>query len=140
VTDAERLLDGLRRQRETYREMAAAAADQQRALEASDMDGLLAVVERKRALLGRIDAVERDVAPLRGRWEQLRPSTPPALAKEIEDTVVSVRDVLQALVKQEDEGRAALERQRQAAADDLKERMRRAQARNAYGGGKGTSR
>ena len=137
MTDAERLLDGLRRQRETYREMAAVAADQQRALEASDMDGLLAVVERKRALLARIEGVERDVAPLRGRWEELRPSTSPALAKEIEDTVVSVRDVLQALVKQEDEGRAALQRQRQTAADELQALMRRSQARNAYGGGAG---
>jgi flagellar biosynthesis/type III secretory pathway chaperone len=137
VTDAERLLDGLRRQREKYREMSAVAADQQKALEASDMDRLLEVVERKRALLEEITAVETEIAPVRNRWEELKPSVDAALAKEIEDTVASTRDVLQALVKQEDEGRAALERQRQTAADELKDLMRKKQARNAYGGGTG---
>jgi hypothetical protein len=105
------------------------------------MDRLLEVVERKRALLEEITAVETEIAPVRNRWEELKPSVDAALAKEIEDTVASTRDVLQALVKQEDEGRAALERQRQrqrqTAADELKDLMRKKQARNAYGGGTG---
>ena len=133
MTEAERLLDGLRRQREKYREMAAVAADQQKALESSDMDGLLAVVERKRGLLAEIDALEKDVAPLRARWDELKSAADAALAKEIEDTVLSTRDVLQALVKQEDEGRAALERSRQDSAEELKALMLKKKARNAYG-------
>lgn len=133
MTDAERLLDGLRRQRDKYREMAGVAAEQARALEASDMDGLLAVVERKRALLAETDALEKDLAPLRARWEELRAGADAALAREIEETVLATRDVLQALVKEEDEGRRALERRRQAEADGLQELLRRKQARNAYG-------
>ncbi len=130
MTDAERLLDGLRRQRDKYREMAAVASDQQKALQASDMDALLAVVERKRALLADIAALEKDVAPLRSRWDELKS----ALAGDLEEAVTSTREILQALVKQEDEGRAALERQRRASADELQELMQRKRARNAYGG------
>ena len=132
MTEAARLLDGLRRQRTKYLEMAAVASDQQQALASSDMDRLLAVVERKRALLAEIAALEKDVAPLRARWDELKAAAEAGLAKEIEDTVLSTRDVLQALVKQEDEGRAALERQRQVSADELKDLMRRKQARAAY--------
>ncbi len=128
MTDAERLLDGLRRQRDRYREMGAVAAEQRRALEASDMDGLLAVVERKRALLAEIAGLEKDVAPLRARWDELKP----ALAGDLEEVVASTRELLQALLKQEDEGRAALERQRQASADLLKARMQMTRARTAY--------
>ena len=134
MTDAARLLDGLRRQRTKYLEMAAVASDQQQALASSDMDRLLAVVERKRALLAEIAALEKDVAPLRARWDELKAAAEAGLAKDIEDTVLSTRDVLQALVKQEDEGRAALERQRQVSAGELKDLMRKKQARGAYGG------
>lgn len=134
MSDAARLLDGLRRQREKYLAMAGASAEQAAALEASDMDRLLAAVERKRALLEEIDVLEKEVGPLRMRWDELKISVDAALAKEIEETATGMRDVLQVLVKQEDEGRAALERRRTAEAAGLQDLLRKARARNAYGG------
>jgi hypothetical protein len=133
VSEAARFLDGLRRQRAKYAEMAAVAADQRRALEASDMDGLLRIVERKRTLLADIAAIDRDVAPFRARWDTLKASVDAAAARDIELEVSSMRDMLKDLVRQEDEGRVALEKQRETSAVDLQALLAKAKARGAYG-------
>lgn len=133
MTDAERFLDGLRRQRAKYQEMADVAADQRRAIETSDMDKLLAVVERKRALLADIAAIDRDVAPLRASWDTLKVSVDAPTAKAIEEIVTSTRDMLKELVRQEDEGRAALEGMRRNSDADLQAKLAKARARGAYG-------
>lgn len=134
MSDAAAFLEGLRRQQEKYREMGAVAADQRRALEAGDMDRLLEIVERKRALLAEIAEIDRGVAPFREDWERRKASVDAATAKEIEATVTATREMLRELVRQEDEGRAALERQRQTAAVDLQSLLAKARARNAYRG------
>ena len=133
VNEAGRFLDGLRRQRAKYAEMAAVAADQRRALETSDMDALLRIVERKRTLLADIAAIDRDIAPLRAGWDTLKASVDAATARDIEVEVSSMRDMLKDLVRQEDEGRAALERQRETSAADLQALLAKARARGAYG-------
>lgn len=133
MSDVARFLDGLRRQRAKYAEMAAVAADQRRALETSDMDALLGIVERKRTLLADIAAIDRDVAPVRAGWDTLKASVDAATARDIEREVSAIRDLLKDLVRQEDEGRVALERQRETAAVDLKSLLAKAKARGAYG-------
>ena len=133
MSDAGRFLEGLRRQRAKYAEMAAVAADQRRALETSDMDGLLGIVERKRVLLADIAAIDRDVAPVRAGWDTLKASVDAATARDIEREVSAIRELLRDLVRQEDEGRAALERRRETAAVDLKSLLAKAKARGAYG-------
>jgi len=133
VNEAGRFLDGLRRQRKKYEEMAGVAAEQRQALEASDMDALLRIVERKRTLLADIGAIDRDIAPFRAGWDTMKASVDAALAREIEAEVSSIRDTLRDLVRQEDEGRVALEKQRETAAVDLKALLARAKARGAYG-------
>lgn len=130
MSDAGRFLDGLRRQRAKYEEMKAVAADQRRALEASNMDALLEVVERKRALLAEIAALDRDVAPFRERWDTLKAGIDAATAKAVEEIVTSIRATLQELVRQEDEGRAALEAARRPVDVDA---LAKARARGAYG-------
>lgn len=130
MSDVERFLDGLRRQRAKYEEMSAVAEEQRRALEASDMDRLLAVVERKRALLTEIAALDRDVAPFRERWDTLKVGVGASAAKAVEEIVTSIRATLKELVRQEDEGRAALEGLRRSADADA---LAKARARGAYG-------
>ena len=133
MNEAGRFLDGLRRQRAKYAEMAGVAADQRRALEASDMDALLRVVERKRALLAEIGAIDRDVAPFRAGWDTLKGSVDAAAVREIEAEVAAIRDMLKDLVRQEDEGRAALEKRRETATVDLQALLAKSKARGAYG-------
>ncbi|HEX7898188.1 MAG TPA: flagellar export chaperone FlgN [Planctomycetota bacterium] len=133
MSDVARFLDGLRRQRSKYAEMAAVAAEQRRALEASDMDALLRIVERKRALLADIATIDRDVAPYRAGWDTLKASVDAVTAREIETEVAAMRDMLKDLVRQEDEGRAALEKRRETEAVDLQTLLAKAKARGAYG-------
>jgi flagellar biosynthesis/type III secretory pathway chaperone len=134
VSEGTRLLEGLRRQREKYLEIAQVSGEQNRLVAAGDVDAILALVERKRALLAEVEAVDRELAPVRGRWEELRATLDPATRAEIESAVEETKRILQDLVRAEDEGRAALEARRQTTADELKDLMKKKRARGAYGG------
>lgn len=133
MSEAARFLDGLRRQREKYLEMEAVSAEQSRALAARDMDALLGVVERKRALLAEIAAIDRDIAPFREGWDTMKSGVDAATAKAIEEAVAATRETLKTLLRREDEGRAALEGMRKSSADELQAKLARARARGAYG-------
>ncbi len=106
MTDAARFLDGLRRREEAYRRMACAFDE----TAAGDVDALLALAARKAALLGEIEAIEKDLAPDRARWPELRARLDSATVREVEETVERTRRLLGDLVRREDEGKALLER------------------------------
>jgi hypothetical protein len=100
MSDAARLLEGLRRQEDRYRAVAEAVGAQKRAVAASDADALLAAAGRQRSLLAEIEALDADLAPLRRRWAELRAGAAPGLAAELEAAVARVKDVLSELVKE----------------------------------------
>ena len=100
MSDAARLLDGLRRLEERYRAVADAVGAQKRAVAASDADGLLAAAGRQSELLIEIEKADADLAPLRSRWAELRAAADPGLARALEETVNRVRELLGALVRE----------------------------------------
>ncbi len=134
MTEVARFLEALRLQHGKYRDMVAVAEEQRRLLEASDFDGLVALVDRKRSLMGDIEALEREISGVRAKWPELRGGLDPAARREIEEAVEQTREVLQSLVRLEDEGRALMERRRDSTAEELKGLLRKKQARGAYGG------
>jgi flagellar biosynthesis/type III secretory pathway chaperone len=137
VTDVARFLDSLRRQQGKYRELAVVAEEQKRVLSGSDIDALMGVVDRKRLIMGEIEQLEKDLAPTKGRWAEIRGSLEPSTIREVESAVEETKRILQELVRLEDEAREALERQRVSTAEQLKDLMKKKQARGAYGAGGG---
>ena len=134
MTDVTGFLEGLRRQQARYRDLAAVAEEQKRVLAASDIDGLMGVVERKRAIMGEIESLEKDLAPTKSRWEDVRRELDEPTIREVEAAVEETRRILQELVRLEDEAREALEKQRASTAEQLKDLMKKKKARGAYGG------
>lgn len=142
MTDVAKFLDALRRQQEKYRLMVGVAEEQKRFLEASDVDGLMTLVERKRALMADIDAFEKELAEGKAKWPELRSELDPATLQEVEGAVGETRRLLETLVRLEEEGRLIMERQRDSTAEELKGLMTKKKARGAYGapGGGGDAR
>lgn len=97
MTDVTRFLDGLRRREDAYRRMARAAEE----ADGGDVDALLALAARKNALLDEIAAIERDLAPDRARWPELRAGLDPGTIREVEETVDRTRRLLEDLVRRE---------------------------------------
>lgn len=100
MSDADRLLEGLRRQEERYRAVADAVGEQKRAVAASDVDGLLAAAGRQRSLLAEIETLDAELEPLRRRWPELRAEAGPRLAAALEAAVARVREILGRLVRE----------------------------------------
>lgn len=110
MTDAAGFAAALRRQQEKYRALVSAGEEQKRLLAAADVDGLLALVGRKRALLGEIEALERDLRPVKERWPEARARMDAGAVREVEAALRGTRDVLAALLRLEDEAREMMER------------------------------
>lgn len=137
MTDGVAFLEGLRRQQEKYRELAGVAEEQKRVLAGGDIDALMGVVDRKRAIMGEIETLEKELAPLKGRWAEVRGEIDAATLREVEAAVEETKRILQDLVRLEDEARSALEQQRLSTAEQLKDLMKKKKAQGAYGGGTG---
>ncbi len=105
MTDLARFLDGLRRREDAYRRMLQASSEKAGALASGDVDALLSLASRQRALLEEIEGIEKGLAPDRERWPRLKASLDPETVREVEETVDRTRRALETLVQIEDGGR-----------------------------------
>jgi hypothetical protein len=133
MSDAAAVLDRLRLQQAKYRQMVALVTGQRAVFASLDVDGILGLIEEKRKLLSEIDAVEAELAPLKGDWLRVRAGFTPEEARELEATLDGTKTVLEELVGLEDAGRALLEKRREEKSEALEGLLRKSRARGAYG-------
>ena len=133
MSDAARVLDRLRLRREKYQGIVALVAAQRPAFSSLDVDGILGLIEQKRKLLSEIDAIEAELAPVKGDWPRIRAGFSLEQARELEATLDGTKKVIQELVALEDESRALLERRREEKEGALEGLLRKSRARGAYG-------
>ena len=133
MSDAAGVLDRLRRQLAKYREMVGIVAAQRSVFATMDVDGILAMIERKRAILTEVEALETELAPMKADWARVRSALSPEESRAVEATLEETQQVLKELVRMEDEGRTLLAQTREAKSDALDHLMNKSRARGAYG-------
>jgi hypothetical protein len=133
MSDASRILERLRLQEAKYREMVVLVAGQRPLFASMDVDGILGLIEQKRRLLSEIDAVDAELAPLKGNWARVRSEFTPGEAAAIEATLGGIQQVLGELMRHEDEGRALLDQRREEKTEALDGLLSKSRARGAYG-------
>lgn len=133
MSAAYQILRQLRLQESKYREMAALVADQRPLFASMDVDGILALVEQKRRLLAEIDAVDAELAPLKGNWARVRAEFTADEERALDTVLAGIQQVLGELMRHEDEGRALLDRRREEKSEALDGLLQRSRARGAYG-------
>jgi predicted nuclease with TOPRIM domain len=106
MTDPRALVDRLRRRRDGYGLLLQAGLDD---------------VERQRSILEGIEALDREIAPVRERWDEVRGALEPSVRREIEDVVDETRRLLAELLRRRTEA-------------DSGPILARSAARAAYGG------
>ena len=133
MSDAAGVLERLRLQQAKYREMVSIVSAQRSVFASLDVDGILGLIEQKRRLLEEIDAIEKELAPLKGDWARVRAGFSPEEGQALEATLDETKRVLEELVGLEDEGRALLERRQKEKSEALDGLLKKNRARGAYG-------
>jgi hypothetical protein len=133
MSTASTILERLRSQEGKYREMAALVAGQRELFASMDVDGILGLIEQKRRLLSEIDAIDAELAPLKGNWAGVRSEFTPDEARALEATLGGIQQVLAELMTLEDEGRALLDQRREEKTEALDGLLNKSRARGAYG-------
>jgi hypothetical protein len=133
MSDAAFVLERLRRQQEKYREMVAVVASQRSVFASLDVDAILALIERKRSILADVDRLEAELAPVKANWAAARAAFSAEEGRAVQELLDGTQQVLQELVRYEDEGRALLEQRSAPKAPSLDLLMQKNRARGAYG-------
>lgn len=133
MDDAQRLIDGLRKQRDTYAQVAAIAERQRALLEKNDLDALLKLIEEKRARMEEIDASRRETSGLVERWPEFRQQLPADVVRDVEAVVAETRTLLEKILKIEEEDRQRFERGRDDRSAELRNLQQQKKLRDAYG-------
>ena len=133
MSGAYQILRHLKVQESKYREMVALVANQRQLFASMDVDGILSLVEQKRRLLSEIDAVEAELAPLKGNWARVRAEFTADEEVALDAVLSGIQQVLGELMKHEDEGRALLDQRREEKSEALDGLLNRNRARGAYG-------
>ena len=133
MSAAYQILRQLRLQETKYREMVALVANQRPLFASMDVDGILALVEQKRRLLSEIDAVDAELAPLKGNWARVRAEFSEDEVAALDAVLAGIQQVLGELMRHEDEGRALLDVRREEKSEALEGLLSRSRARGAYG-------
>ena len=133
MSDAAFVLERLRRQQEKYREMVAVVASQRSVFASLDVDAILALIERKRSILADVDRLEAELAPVKATWAAARAAFSAEEARAVQELLDGTQQVLQDLVRYEDEGRAMLQQRSPAKSETLDQLMQKSRARGAYG-------
>jgi len=133
MSDAAGVLARLGLQQAKYREMVSIVSAQRSVFASLDVDGILGLIEQKRRLLEEIDAIEKELAPLKGDCVRVRAGFSPEEGQALEATLDETKRVLEELVGLEDEGRSLLERRHQEKSEALDGLLKKNRARGAYG-------
>jgi len=127
------VLDRLRQQQGKYREIADIVSSQRSVFASLDVDAILGLIERKRAILADIERLEAELAPAKADWANVRSSFSPEESRQIQATLDGTQQVLRELVRLEDEGRALLKTRGNGPSEAVNEQMQNRRARGAYG-------
>jgi hypothetical protein len=133
MTDADAVLQRLRLQQSKYRQMVAIVTTQRSVFASLDVDGILGLIEQKRRLLTEIDEIEAELAPLKSDWARVRAGFSAEEGLALEATLDGTKQVLEELVRLEDEGRALLDKRRAEKTEALEGLLNKTRARGAYG-------
>ena len=133
MTCAADVLDRLQKQHGKYREMADIVTSQRSVFASLDVDAILGLIERKRAILADIERLETELAPAKADWAKVRSSFSPEESRQIQATLDNTQQVLRELVRLEDEGRALLRTRGEKSPDAVQDQMQNRRARGAYG-------
>jgi hypothetical protein len=133
MTCAADVLDRLRQQQGKYREIADIVSSQRSVFASLDVDAILGLIERKRAILADIERLEAELAPAKADWAKVRSSFSPEESQQIQSTLDATQQVLRDLVRLEDEGRALLRTKGEGTSGAVQEQLQNRRARGAYG-------
>ncbi len=127
-----RLLDA---QAEVCRQILEMSRMQQKLVEERREDDLLSLLADKQRLIDRHQKLSEQAAPHRSRWEASdRAAAGPEAHARVEAAWNGLRDVLDQIVKLEDESRAYLEEQKGKVSMDIGNLQRGKIVNKAYGG------
>lgn len=125
-------VDLLSQQLELYQELSRLTQEQKWLIQADEVEAMVAVLNQRRKIIDQLNITCTQLAPLRQRWEQGLPAVDPATREQVQAIVAQVQQLVAQIVKQDEEGRRALEIARNEKAKQLRHTVKSNRAMRAY--------
>lgn len=141
MTEADRVLRLLRKQRELYERLADLSQRQRSLITGDHPEQLLTILRDRQSLVNGLAQIHEQLAPLRSDWEQMFERLAPAAKQEVSDLLKQINGMLRGIIESDQQDGALLAARRNAVGQAVG-RIGEARAANtAYGrlGGMGES-
>lgn len=129
-----RLLD---RQFALYQRLEVLSRDQSAMIVCGDTESLLKILGRRQEVIDEIESLNAHAEPVLGRWEELSASLPERYRAEFRRKTEAIDHAVAAIAERDEADRLAMERERNAIADELSASTSARVAIRAYGAGGG---
>ena len=129
------LESGLRAELEYYESILQLSREQGAAIDSGDTNRLLNLLEQKKDLIEKINAVEKDIVAFKQQWETDRETCDEQERSRIEQLFSGIRNVLSQIIEYEDKSRGRVEGKKADTSRKLESKANLKRIRNAYGGG-----
>lgn len=133
--DAERvqlLIDTLTQKRDCCRHLLELATRQQEPIRSGEMHALMEVLGNKQRVLGRMEEVQRRLAPLADLWQSRRETLEPDARNHCEELLTETEQLLARLIEQEKLCEQGLIQMRKSAMEQLQEADSGSKLNEAY--------
>ncbi len=132
TSDLDTLLDLLARQRDLYQELQGLSARQQSIIAQGQTEQLLLVLSERQVLVDRLTAINKDLAPLRGRMSELTDGASEDTRMRIRGLVDEVQQLLASIIDRDEQDRRHLEASKASVGQELSRVNTAPAAINAY--------
>lgn len=130
----EQLLSMLARQRDLYTHLKSLSDDQGRLIAEGETEQLLSLLARRQGLIEQLTECSLEISPHRAAIATLAGVEGDALAGQVRGLVDEVRDLLEAIIEQDDAGRREMEAARDEIGTQIRQTASAPKALGAYGG------
>ncbi len=134
MTDAEMIKADLDAEGRLYADMLGLARAQREAVARKDYEAVASLLDRKQAVMEKIEAVEKRLGPAKQGWPELKARLADEEVRAVQERVEAVGATLKLLMAEEEGVRADLARMQSAVGADLRNLMQSRKGTKAYGG------
>lgn len=121
IERAERLREGLRRERQVYLDLAELSRQQEQIINSGLTEQILDLAHAKADKLDRIAVIEGELAELKPQWHDVRERIDEGLRAEVEEELDQIQTVLRQLIELEARGQANVEANQRETAEKLRQ-------------------
>jgi flagellar biosynthesis/type III secretory pathway chaperone len=130
--DFNTLLENLKFEAEKYNQLLQLSKHQDEIINNSDVEPIMHIAGRKNRILNEIEQIDKQIAPFKNNWQEVKSQFTPQQAKQIEDILTLISNYLLEILQYEEKHIGILSQRKDHTSSQVHELLKRRKALRTY--------